>query len=245
MNLIVSEYFYSIQGEGKTMGVPSVFIRLTACNLMCGGRGTEKDFKLHNGATWRCDSIEVWRKGKKWKTDDFVEEVVDLYGLKLSEGTHLIITGGEPVLQQKMLKDFFDKLIARLGFKPFIEIETNGTLIPKLIYNYIDLINCSPKLSNSGELKEKRIKKEVLTFFNNSSKSIFKFVISREKDLAEVIELQNKLNLHTHKIYLMPSAEDQKELKENQDRVLDYCLKYSFNFSTRLQIILWNKTTGV
>ena len=71
MNLIVSEYFYSIQGEGKTMGVPSVFIRLTACNLMCGGRGTEKDFKLHNGATWRCDSIEVWRKGKKWKKHIF------------------------------------------------------------------------------------------------------------------------------------------------------------------------------
>ena len=245
MSLAISEHFYSIQGEGKTMGVPSVFVRLTACNLMCGGRGTEKDFKLHNGATWRCDSIEVWRKGERYDEKEFAKLVVKEYKKHLNNGAHLILTGGEPILQQKALKVFIEELKSLLGFKPFIEIETNGTIIPTIIYDYIDIINCSPKLSNSGEVKEKRIKKEVLKYYNNSPKSIFKFVVSRQKDIAEILDLQNKLNLKTKKIYLMPSAEDQKELKKNQDLVLEYCMEKTFNFSTRLQIILWNKTTGV
>lgn len=245
MSIAISEHFFSIQGEGKTMGVPSIFIRLTACNLMCGGRGTEKDQKLHNGATWRCDSIEVWRTGKKYEEKEFASIIYKKYKKQILDGCHIVLTGGEPVLQQKALKLFLDELVKLAQFKPYIEIETNGTLIPNLIYEYIDLINCSPKLSNSGELEQRRIKKEVLSFFNISPKSIFKFVISRDQDMEEVLELKNKLSLHTEKIYLMPSAEDQEELKQNQDRVLNFCLEHTFNFSTRLQIILWNKTTGV
>ena len=60
--LAISEVFYSIQGEGKTVGIPSVFVRLGGCNLMCGGMGTQFDGELHNGAEFRCDTIEVWMK---------------------------------------------------------------------------------------------------------------------------------------------------------------------------------------
>jgi len=63
MNIRISEHFYSLQGEGKTMGVPAIFVRLQACNLLCGGYGTQKDGKLHDGATWRCDTLDVWTKG--------------------------------------------------------------------------------------------------------------------------------------------------------------------------------------
>ena len=52
--LSISEVFYSIQGEGKTVGIPSVFVRLAGCNLMCGGMGTQFDGELHNGAEFRC-----------------------------------------------------------------------------------------------------------------------------------------------------------------------------------------------
>lgn len=60
--IAISEDFYSIQGEGITMGMPSLFVRLGGCNLLCGGAGTQKDKMLHNGATWRCDSIEEWQE---------------------------------------------------------------------------------------------------------------------------------------------------------------------------------------
>jgi hypothetical protein len=64
MRLAISEVFYSIQGEGITTGTPSVFVRLGGCNLMCGGMGTQFDNELHNGASWRCDTIEVWMKAQ-------------------------------------------------------------------------------------------------------------------------------------------------------------------------------------
>jgi len=244
MNLAISEHFYSIQGEGKTMGIPAVFLRLTACNLMCGGRGTEKDFKLHNGATWRCDSIEVWRTGRKLPIEEVVAELMQ-YEKDFYNGAHLIITGGEPLLQQKALEPFIEMLVDHLGYKPFIEIETNGTITPKgKLFTYIDLYNCSPKLSNSGEDLKRRYKPDTLNFLN-LTRSIFKFVVSNEDDLSEVMSIVDKCNIFPNKVYLMPSASDQNELKQNTKQTVEWCMKYGFNFSTRLQIIIWNQTTGV
>lgn len=246
MNLAISEHFYSIQGEGKTMGIPAIFLRLTACNLMCGGRGTEKDGQLHNGATWRCDSIEVWRTGKQYEIGELVNILIENYSLQFIKGAHLIITGGEPLLQFKALEPFIELLKEQLGFKPFIEIETNGTLTPKgQLFNYIDLINCSPKLSNSGEPENKRIKINTLSFYSLTPKSIFKFVVSRIEDMQEIYDIVEKANIPHKKVYLMPSAKDQKELDLNTKLVSSICLENSYNFSTRLQIIIWNETTGV
>lgn len=246
MKLAISEHFYSIQGEGKTMGIPAVFLRLTACNLMCGGRGTEKDKQLYNGATWRCDSIEVWRTGKQYEIKELVNILIDNYSLQFIRGSHLIITGGEPLLQFKALEPFIKLLTEQLGFKPFIEIETNGTITPKgKLFNYIDIINCSPKLSNSGEPEKKRLKFETLQFYSLTPKSIFKFVVSRIEDMQEIYEIINKANIPYKKVYLMPSAQDQKELDLNTKLVSKLCLENSYNFSTRLQIIIWNQTTGV
>ena len=246
MKIAISEHFYSIQGEGKTMGIPAVFLRLTACNLMCGGRGTEKDKKLYNGATWRCDSIEVWRTGTQYEIGELVNILIDNYSLQFIRGAHLIITGGEPLLQFKALEPFIELLTEQLGFKPFIEIETNGTITPKgQLFNYIDIINCSPKLSNSGEPEKKRIKINTLQFYSLTPKSIFKFVVSRIEDLQEIYDIIEKANIPRNKIYLMPSAQDQKELDLNTKLVSSICLENNYNFSTRLQIIIWNETTGV
>lgn len=244
MNLTISEHFYSIQGEGKTMGIPAVFLRLTACNLMCGGRGTEKDFKLHNDATWRCDTIEVWKTGRSLYVGKVVAELL-IYEEYFNQGCHLIITGGEPLLQQKALEPFIELLINWLGYKPFIEVETNGTITPKgKFFSYVDLFNCSPKLSNSGNELNKRFKSEVLNFLNLTN-TIFKFVISDETDLVEVLNIIEKCNLVSKKIYLMPSADNIKQLEQNTLPTVQQCLKYGFNFSSRLQITIWNKTTGV
>lgn len=241
MKIRISEHFYSLQGEGKTMGVPAVFIRLQACNIMCGGYGTQKDGELHNGATWRCDTIEVWTKGLAKTIDEATDMIEELYGEVLKNGAHLVWTGGEPLLQQKqiclVMKELYDR-----GIHPFTECETNGTILPSQEYeNWIDLFNVSPKLANSGVPYEKRIKKEVLSYYENIDKSILKFVITNEDNWNEVCEL----DLKRDKLYLMPSASNIEELKETQKVVVDIAIREVIKFNTRLQIEIWNETTGV
>jgi len=148
MKLAVSEVFYSIQGEGKTTGFPAVFVRLAGCNLMCGGKGTEKDGKLHDGATWRCDSIEVWIKGK---SKPYAEILPIECQEAIRNGANVIITGGEPMLQQKNIEGFIQYIVEEINDFPFIEIETNGTIMPNNdMLNLVDQWNVSPKLANSG-----------------------------------------------------------------------------------------------
>jgi 7-carboxy-7-deazaguanine synthase len=225
----ISEKFYSIQGEGITIGSPSIFIRLTGCNILCKGSG------------WICDSIEVWKKGTKTNFED-VLSINEINLLKL--GTHLIITGGEPMLYQMKIIDFIEWFESNFDFIPFIEIETNGTIIPnKKIINYVSQWNVSPKLSNSGVAEHKRINPKALAEYNSIKNCIFKFVISKETD---VIELSEKyLPINYKKIYLMPAGATQEELNKTRLIVVEQCKAYGFRYSERLHIVIWNKKTGV
>jgi 7-cyano-7-deazaguanosine (preQ0) biosynthesis protein QueE len=127
--LKVNEIFFSIQGEGGVIGLPSVFIRLAGCNLRC-------EF---------CDTKYALDEGKKMSEGEIIKNV-----WKNSGGIKRVtITGGEPLLQN------ITKLISMLKFRGFqVIIETNGTIIPdeKLCFrlNIGDLFVVSPKLSNSG-----------------------------------------------------------------------------------------------
>lgn len=231
MALRISEYFYSIQGEGRTMGVPAVFVRLQACNILCKGE-------------WICDTIEVWKTGNKYSSLEFLLMIKD-YIPYLEKGTHLIFTGGEPILQKKGIVEFILLFTETYGFTPYLEIETNGTLSPgKELSDKIDLFNCSFKLANSGVRYDRRIKIEVLKELLNYN-TIFKIVVANEKDYEEARLIFDEVGIENKNIYLMPPADNINELNKNHNAVSDLCMKESVNFSTRLQIILWNKTTGV
>jgi len=239
--LSVAESFYSIQGEGKTIGYPAVFLRLAGCNLICGGQGTQFDKKLHNNATWRCDSIEVWMKGKAKSIDNILnEECIEA----LKNGANLIITGGEPCMQQDALIDFFLWLENNVAKDIYIECETNGTISPNKIKHKINQFNCSPKLENSGNIKEIRINTEVLKEINQHQGSIFKFVISNKSDWKE-IERDFLQYIDRDKIWLMPAGESQKELKETKKIVAEICKENYLKYTGRLQVEIWNKKTGV
>lgn len=231
MALRISEYFYSIQGEGRTMGVPSVFVRLQACNILCKGE-------------WVCDTIEVWKTGNKHSSEEFLE-MIDEFVPNLKKGAHLIFTGGEPIIQKKGVLEAINLFEEKYKFKPYIEIETNGTLSPgKELSEKIDLFNCSFKLENSGVRYDRRIKIDVLKELLNYN-TIFKIVIGNEKDYKEAKLIFDEVGIENKNIYLMPQAEDINELTNNQNVVSDICKNESVNFSTRMQIVLWNKTTGV
>ena len=213
--LKISEQFYSIQGEGRTMGVPAVFIRLQACNILCKGE-------------WICDTIEM-----------------NKYAHHLRNGAHLIFTGGEPLLQQESIVYVVKYFKRVFGFKPFIEIETNGTITPSNeLIELVDLFNCSFKLENSGVKFGRRIIIETLKKINRQN-SIFKIVVGSKKDYLEAKKIFDEVGIKKKNIYLMPPADDIKELEKMSEIVADICIKESVNFSSRLQIVLWNKTTGV
>ena len=235
-NLNISEHFFSIQGEGKTMGIPSIFLRLQACNLLC-------NWKI-NGVDHYCDTLEVWKKGSPYTPEQLLKVFeYEGYLSQLQNNAHLILTGGEPTLQQDAFVEFY----RLLPFIIYTEIETNGTiLMKKEFYNIIDQINCSPKLNNSNIPKERRYKPEVLSQIAISPKSIFKFVINKQEDITEILnDFINPFRIHNHKVWLMPECSTRDELHNKQTMVVELCKKYGFNFSDRLQVSIWNKCTGV
>lgn len=228
-NLVVSEKFYSIQGEGQTMGVPSIFLRLSGCNILC------------KSEHWVCDSIEVWKKGTKTAFKD-VFTSNDIERLRL--GAHLVITGGEPLLHQKKVQEFITWFIEEY-FIPIIEIETNGTITPNsYLQNVIKYWNCSPKLQNSGVAVKKRINLEAIRTINAQENSIFKFVINKDIDLCDIIDDYGS-EIDREKIVLMPAGESREQLEKTRSLVVECCLAYNFRYSERLHIVIWNKKTGV
>lgn len=249
MQIRVSEIFDSLQGEGSTMGMPSIFLRLTGCNLMCGGYGTEKDGKLHDGATWRCDTIEVWKKGERYEAQKLASLLVERFKNKFIAGSQLIITGGEPMLQQKALPTFIEMLNQLSGVRVRIEVETNGTVpISSEFDKYVSQYNVSPKLSNSGMPKNKRIKEALKDYVKSAhtGKSIFKFVVTDSQDVDEMMnDFIIPFKIPKSCIYLMPGCSTQEQFQNVAPMVAEVANKNGFHFSSRLQINLWNQTTGV
>jgi organic radical activating enzyme len=228
--LVVSETFSSIQGEGITTGTPAIFLRLSGCNLLC---------KSEN---WVCDSIEVWKKGIK---TDFKDVLTLDYVKKLNRGAHLVITGGEPLLHQKSIIEYIHWFMSEYKFTPTIEIETNGTIIPEPgLLHYVRYWNCSPKLSTSGEPKDKRLNLFALRKINEQTNVMFKFVISTEEDVLELLmDFQHYIDMES--VVLMPSGETREELEENRLMVVNHCINLGIRYSDRLHIVIWNKKTGV
>jgi len=238
---VVAETFYSVQGEGPYMGRPAVFLRLAGCNLQCQGFSyQDPKTQEHLG----CDSKHVWRFGKKktfaellteWQQQGWTE--------KLAQGAHLIITGGEPFLQQQALRVFF-KLIPEDWF---IEVETNGTraVLPEVAAR-INHFNISPKLSNSGERFEDAYHPEVLSALLNTDRAILKFVISQASDVEEILKYYlGVLPVTPQKIWLMPEGGTRAAIDAKKAWLIELCKTHHFNFSTRLQIDVWDEVTGV
>lgn len=248
----IAEHFYSIQGEGITMGVPAVFLRLSGCNLLCGGQGTIEDKQLHNGATWRCDTIEVWAKQGLKQTPEEIIKLFDASGYleHIRNGAHLVITGGEPLQQHEEILTLIRLLQDATAGHPYIEIETNGTLMPSIgLQEHVDQWNVSPKLSNSGMPYERRIEVDVLELFGGMSNAWCKLVVSSEEDLKEVKSDEFGVSpayfFPRNRTILMPAASDRATLQKLLPIVAEFCKQERYRLSTRMQVEIWDKTTGV
>lgn len=267
--LAMSEDFYSIQGEGATTGYPAYFIRLMNCNLRCGASAAfmkkvrkgeidttpgefKGDWHEEGRSTWTCDSIPVWIKGHKKPMDYLIdrwrEQGIDSW---VHDGrVNLIWTGGEPgmpVNQQSIMSfmNYYDNLYPKN--KVYHEIETNGTMVLEQEFlDKLDQINCSVKLGNSGHTKEERIKPTALWSIMSHPNYWFKFVISSEDDMNEIIsDFIEPFNIDPKRICMMPGMDDRENFHERTAFVLEMAKKYGFIGLTRLHISAWDKTTGV
>lgn len=230
--LKIAEHFYSVQGEGMSIGASAVFLRLAMCNFNC---------------KW-CDTVDVWKRGDT-KTLDEVDGIFDVssYYRRMRQGAHLIITGGDPMIQQDALAALFERLF-QFGREPsrlYVEVETQGYILPKMHFSkWVRQWNVSPKLANSGIPYEKRIQSDVLRW-HGAANSCFKFPISDEREFREVEEIVKKHNLKRTRVYLMPVCSTRKEHEERAPMVADMAKKTGYRFSPRLQLVLWDKATGV
>lgn len=243
----VSEFFYSIQGEGQFQGYPSVFFRMRNCNLFCGQPTNEAFTEKSEGAKWVCDTIPAWMKGKEMSFEEIYKIWLELgYIERLKEGAHLVLTGGEPLLQESALGKFLHFLIEK-GVDSYVEVETNGSLEPTSTFSaLVDRFNVSAKLSNSGNNKGIRYNKEALKFHVNNPNSIFKFVVLDDEDVEEIFrDFIVAFNIPKKKIWLMPGAYDREELWKNAPKIAELCKKFGFKMSSRMHVEIWDRVTGV
>jgi 7-carboxy-7-deazaguanine synthase len=235
------EIFFSLQGEGKNVGAPSVFVRTSRCNLYC---------------TW-CDTPYTWNwSGTSYTHDsagkfEMAAQTVDLDVPRVAAWVRrwpcrrVVLTGGEPMLQAQECARLVRELAA-LDPGYYVEIETNGTLVPPPELDAgIALYTVSPKLENSGVERGLRLRRDALAFFAQSPKSVFKFVVAAGSDVEQVRELVSEHGIDPDRVYLMPRASSAASLTELAPSVAEVCLAQGYRFSDRLHIHLFGNRPGV
>ena len=267
--LLISSDFYSVQGEGISTGIPSYFVRLGLCNLNCGmsraftntllkeqsladGEIFKGDLELEGKATWTCDSTSQWLwrgedKDFQYLIDQWKEQ--GIYDDIRNGVIHIIWTGGEPTIKghQNAIANFFKYWTRQDHIHPYNEIETNGTIvIEQPLFNLIDQINCSPKLSNSGMGEKRRIVPEAIERIKQHTNYQFKFVISTEDDIKEMFrDFVEPFNIPLKNIVCMPGLDSQTDFHERTQFVMEMAKKYKFRGMSRMHISAWDKTLNV
>lgn len=245
-NLILNEIFYTIQGEGINTGKPSIFIRLAKCNLQCIWCDTKYTWLYNEKSLIKLKTIakekslfihdlKIYHKkieAVKTSIDDIIAEI------RSYNCTHLVITGGEPLLQKASIIKLLEKLP-----NYSIEIETNGTISPQGMPSYVRF-NVSPKLSNSFNSSKLRYKPKILKEFSTLTSSL-KYVISRESDITEVLDQLSELAPIQIKVILMPEATSEGELKLKQKWLIELCKKHNFFYGNRLHVQIFGAKRGV
>jgi len=226
----IAEIFYSIQGEGLLAGIPSIFIRTSGCNLRCHWCDTPY-------ASWKPEGPEmsveaILRKVSEWNC------------------RHVVLTGGEPMIAPDL-----PELAATLKQTgKHITIETAATVLPAGID--CDLASLSPKLSNSSpppgrdpawskKHEETRLRPDVIADWIKNYDFQLKFVVSSERDLAEIKHLLSRLPpVPLHQILLMPEGIDAQTLSSRSPWLIEICQREGFRFCPRLHIELFGHTRG-
>lgn len=268
--LPICDLFCSLQGEGVRTGVPSIFIRVSGCNLRCVFKGSICDTPYSSFSPEK----------SKYTVEDVKKIIADN-----PQVNDIVITGGEPLMYKKdleqMLTDIWEDRFV-------VTIETNGTLpiLNPLTNKYkVALYSVSPKLSTSmakagdrvmtphgekifGTEEVERLEKTRINIKNltdivmQSNDYQFKFVYSGPECIDEIENIYKKMaacaeklddrwallqyknnrpELHT---MLMPEGITEEQLKTKRLEMADVCIKKGWRFTDRLHIIIWGDVRG-
>jgi 7-carboxy-7-deazaguanine synthase len=222
----IAEIFYSVQGEGSLVGVPSVFVRTSGCNLRC---------------SW-CDTpYTSWNpEGNHMSTSEILDRAAEFGAAR-----HVVLTGGEPMIAPGIVE--LSEGLHERGMH--ITVETAGTVFAPVA---CDLMSISPKLSNStpdGVFKAQherlRLQPDVLRKLMASYDYQLKFVIAREDDIDEVRSVVLELNAPSSKVILMPEGISAEVLARRGVWLAEICKQYGFRLSPRLHVDLYGNRRGV
>jgi 7-carboxy-7-deazaguanine synthase len=225
-SLVVSEVFGpTLQGEGPATGQRAGFVRLGRCHLAC---------------RW-CDTPYTW----DWDRHDPAQELHTvpvaevLERLDAMDVPMVVVTGGEPLLQQRHLPPLLEGLRDR---GRLVEIETSGTIAPALPDGLVDRYNVSPKLANSGMERERRYRPEVLRAFQATGRAVFKFVAVDGADLDEAAAMVDECGLG--QVWVMPEGTDATTVLARMATLAPLVLARGWNLTPRLHILLWGDERG-
>jgi len=235
------EIFYSLQGEGPAIGRPSVFIRLSGCNLQCVWCDTAYTWN------WEGTSFPHDQNQKFNRNEEQVRLRVGEIVKRLEEQPcrNLVLTGGEPLIQRRQIPYLLDALSAKEK-SWVVDIETNGTLMPgEDLDRHVSFYVVSPKLSNARMATNRRIRKVALRWFAASRKAYFKFVVSQRADLREVAAIIEDYGICNDRVFLMPEADNLSRLKAVEKHVAKWCLNDGWRYSDRLHLRLYGHGRGI
>lgn len=231
-SFLVNEIYSCLQGEGPNLGVPSTLVRFQICNLRC---------------SW-CDTAYTHTLKSDSLRNDYRMDLNTLIAkIKSFKEKHLILTGGEPTLQNLGL------VMRALGNQYSAEVESNGTRIPhKQIPSFLesdyDLMqwNISPKFSNANET----LIEESMQHWSNLSKThqqiFFKFVVRQaffEIDISNILSIIKQYKIQNDRVYLMAEGIS-VESQIGKTELADTCMKYGFRYTPRLHILLFGNRRG-
>jgi 7-carboxy-7-deazaguanine synthase len=229
--MLISEIFYSIQGEGELTGIPSVFVRTSGCNLRCN---------------W-CDTMYAsWDpEGEDMPLDEILRKVDSF------PAQHCVLTGGEPMVAKGI-----HELAAALRHKgKHITIETAATIPPNGIA--CNLASLSPKLSNSApdtrlpeawRQKHDKLRQQpavIATWLDHYPYQL-KFVVTSAEDVQEIQSLLNDIDrkIPPAKILLMPEGTSTAALRGRAQFLSDLCKRNGYRYCNRLHVELFGHTRG-
>lgn len=224
--LAVNEIFGpTFQGEGPHLGHACVFLRLAGCNLAC---------------EW-CDTPYSWDWARYSVTDELHRMTIDevLAVLNNYEQRMVVITGGEPMLQKKALRELTRQLHAD-GW--YTEIETAGTIAPDSV-EMVKHFNVSPKLANSGNPLRHRYNPTALDVLSVAPSRAFKFVVKSEADFKEIDKLVFRHELSP--VYIMPEGVSNDVISQRSIDIAPAVISRGYRLTTRLHVAMYGTRRGV